>query len=583
MKYSGLFVLLTLCNVILAQDMQDNIWLFGRFPNRPADYFGGSSLDFSSNPPITKYFNLNMSFEECSTISDDLGSLILYTNNCALFDKNHKYILNSANLNPGSFDLDYCQNSKSGYPSRNSVLILPGFNFDVFHLIHTGRLENATPGLIYETKINQNSDSTFQIIYKSKLVDSILVTQGMQAIRHGNGRDWWILLHQSSSNNIIKYLFTPDGIFGPLKQAIGNTWTHQYWTAQAAFSPDGKWYALVSEYNGINLFKFDRCTGLLTDYNALNPPPDDNRFYPRGVCFSPNSKLLYIAANFGLYQYNLESNDIPNSHFLIDSTDLYKLPFTFQSTFYQLMLGPDNKIYGITSSETNFLHVIHNPDLPGKACNLKQHDILLPSTYFQSMPNFPHFRIFDWDDSPCDTLGINKSAVARWRYAQDSSNYLRFDFTDLSYTDILEWTWNFGDPASGNNSSTLNNPEHIFTKNGMYPVCLIVKNKHGSDTLCKNIQIGPVGTENNGIQIDIKSSFLLAPNPCKEFLEIQISNYNPQNLTAHIYNQMGLKLQSVKLYQGVNKLEMDDFLPGIYFISILENGKLILTKTINRL
>ena len=444
-------------------------------------------------------------------------------------------------------------------------------------------MENTNPGLLFRTKISRDTNSNFKITDKSILIDSLETTEGIQAIRHGNGRDWWIIMHESSSNNFIKYLFTPIGILGPYKQAIGNTWTHQYWTAQSAFSPDGNWYALVSEYNGANLFRFDRCTGLLSDYISLNKPADDNRYYPRGVCFSPNSKLLYVSADFSLYQYNLESTDISNSFILIDTTDHFKLPHTFFSTFYQLMLAPDHKIYGITNSETNFLHVIHNPDLPGKACNLKQHDILLPSTYFQSMPNFPHFRIFDWEDSPCDTLGIDKSAVARWRYTQDSFNYLRFDFTDLSYTDILEWEWNFGDPASGSNTSTLKNPEHIFSKNGIYQVCLIAKNKHGSDTLCKDIQIGTVSSEDNNIQIDIKPTVLLAPNPFKEFIQIQISNYNPQNMTAHFYNQIGKNVKSLRIFQGVNKVEMDDLVPGFYFISIFENGRVILTKNINRI
>ncbi|MFZ1255542.1 MAG: PKD domain-containing protein, partial [Saprospiraceae bacterium] len=563
MKYLVLFILLNLNSVILAQDMQDNIWLFGHRPNRPIDYFGGSMIDFKQGYPIVNFFNTSANFFDCSMISDSNGKLLLYTNNCALYNGNHNIIPRSDSLNPGTVTYDYCYSVLGAYPSRSSTIILHEFDENSLSIFHFGQLENTDPGLIYKTRIARKNDTVFQLIEKSILIDSFKTTEGIQAIRHGNGRDWWIVMHESSSNNFIKYLFTPGGLFGPFKQATGNTWTDQYWTAQGAFSPDGNWYALVSEYNGVNLFRFDRCTGLLSDYRSLNHPASDIRFYPRGVCFSPNSKLLYISANFALYQYNLESADISNSYALIDTTDHYKLPYTFFSTFYQLMLAPDHKIYGITNSETNFLHVIHNPDLPGKACNLKQHDILLPSTYFQSMPNFPHFRIFDWDDSPCDTLGIDKSAVARWRYAQDSSNYLRFDFTDLSYTDILEWTWNFGDPANGNNSSTLKNPEHIFTKNGMYPVCLIAKNKHGSDTLCKDIQIGPVGTEDSDIQIDIKSSVLLAPNPCKEFLDIQVSNYNPQNMTAHIYNQMGLKLKSVKLYQGVNKIEMDDLIPGI--------------------
>ena len=508
---------------------------------------------------------------------------MFYTNSCALYDQNHNYIEGSGNLNPGPVSDDYCHSSLGAYPSKSSSIILKDFNDLNYILIHLGITYNTKLGFIYETKISFVNDTGIHLTEKSKLLDSLLVTEGIQAIRHGNGRDWWIIMHDPTSSIFIKYLLSPNGIKGPIRQFIGNIWTGQTWTVQAAFSPDGNWYALVSEYNGANLFRFNRCTGRFSDYKSLNHPAKDNRYYPRGVCFSPNSKLLYVSADFSIYQYNLESADISNSYTLIDTTDYYKLPYTFFSSFYQLMLGPDHKIYGITSSETNFLHVIHNPDLPGRGCNLKQHDILLPSTYAQSMPNFPHFRIFDWDDSPCDTLGINKSAVARWRYAQDSLNYLRFDFTNLSYTDILEWQWDFGDPTSGNNTSTLKNPEHNFSKNGIYPVCLIAKNKHGSDTLCKDIQIGTVGLDDSPIQIDIKSNFLLAPNPCKEFLQINISNYHPQNMTAHFYNQIGKNVKSLRVFQGVNTVEMDDLVQGIYFISILENGRVILTKNINRL
>lgn len=583
MKYFTIFLFLLLCYSLNAQDKQDNIWLFGHEPNRPVDYFGGSMIDFYAEFPNVQYFNINTRLFDCSSICTNEGALTIYTNNCALFDKNHKLVPASDSLNPGSVTNQYCHGTLGAYPSRSSTLLLYDYNKYFYSLFHFGQLENTNPGLLFRTKISRDTNSNFKITDKSILIDSLETTEGIQAIRHGNGRDWWIIMHESSSNNFIKYLFTPIGILGPYKQAIGNTWTHQYWTAQSAFSPDGNWYALVSEYNGANLFRFDRCTGLLSDYISLNKPADDNRYYPRGVCFSPNSKLLYVSADFSLYQYNLESTDISNSFILIDTTDHFKLPHTFFSTFYQLMLAPDHKIYGITNSETNFLHVIHNPDLPGKACNLKQHDILLPSTYFQSMPNFPHFRIFDWEDSPCDTLGIDKSAVARWRYTQDSFNYLRFDFTDLSYTDILEWEWNFGDPASGSNTSTLKNPEHIFSKNGIYQVCLIAKNKHGSDTLCKDIQIGTVSSEDNNIQIDIEPTVLLAPNPFKEFLQIQISKYNPQNMTAHFYNQIGKNVKSLRIFQGVNKVEMDDLVPGFYFISIFENGRVILTKNINRI
>lgn len=45
---------------------------------------------------------------------------------------------------------------------------------------------------------------------------------------------------------------------------------------------------------------------------------------------------------------------------------------------------------------------------------------------------------------------------------------------------IMGWTWNFGDPASGsNNISNLQNPTHIFTNSGTYPIILTVTSDNG--------------------------------------------------------------------------------------------------------
>lgn len=48
-------------------------------------------------------------------------------------------------------------------------------------------------------------------------------------------------------------------------------------------------------------------------------------------------------------------------------------------------------------------------------------------------------------------------------------------FTDTSTGSPTSWAWNFGDPSSGaNNTSTLQNPTHIFATSGYYNVMLEV-------------------------------------------------------------------------------------------------------------
>lgn len=64
-------------------------------------------------------------------------------------------------------------------------------------------------------------------------------------------------------------------------------------------------------------------------------------------------------------------------------------------------------------------------------------------------------------------------------------------FTDLSSTptgSIIGWDWNFGDPGSSANTSTLTNPSHTFTATGIYNVTLIITNSHG----CKDTVVHPV-------------------------------------------------------------------------------------------
>lgn len=60
-------------------------------------------------------------------------------------------------------------------------------------------------------------------------------------------------------------------------------------------------------------------------------------------------------------------------------------------------------------------------------------------------------------------------------------------FTDQSQasggSNIIAWSWNFGDPASGSNTSSLQNPQHTYSQPGTYPVTLTVENMNG----CMNV------------------------------------------------------------------------------------------------
>jgi hypothetical protein len=84
----------------------------------------------------------------------------------------------------------------------------------------------------------------------------------------------------------------------------------------------------------------------------------------------------------------------------------------------RMQLGPDNKLYiDIFNGGSQWLHVIHQPDSPGIACNYDDTAISFTYPISSTMPNIPHYEIGAMVGSACDTLSTN-SPPAPLRGAQ---------------------------------------------------------------------------------------------------------------------------------------------------------------------
>ncbi len=57
-----------------------------------------------------------------------------------------------------------------------------------------------------------------------------------------------------------------------------------------------------------------------------------------------------------------------------------------------MQLGPDCRLY-IFCNSCDVIHVIHNPDEPGLACDFEQAAVQLPWPIFRSQPHFPNYRL----------------------------------------------------------------------------------------------------------------------------------------------------------------------------------------------
>jgi hypothetical protein len=415
--FQALLIALFLFSVsALGQANYDYVWLFGRYEEDTTSMyqFGGSRVDFNFGPPELSYFDLpvNFDFSEISMVSDSMGILQFYTDGCSLINQENILIENGDSINPGEVYDEYCGHG-NGYPTAQGSIILPfpGSNH-IYYMFHLGVDDDLNIRYFRYTVVDMSENNGLgKVLLKNQLIfDTLKFGEQMTAMRHANGRDWWLILpygainfDTDSSNRYFKFLFSPQGITGPVKQDIGDGWGAQYWSGQATFSPDGTKYARLNPTQGMRIFDFDRCTGEFSNPRSIYYPNDT--LTACGVSFSPNSRFLYASFGTKIVQYDTWASNIEASRVTVAVYDGFMSPF--YTTFYQHMLAPNGKIYITVPSSANVLHVIHHPNWQGTACEVEQHGVTLPTIHDWNIPNFPHFRLYDVPGSICDTLGIN--------------------------------------------------------------------------------------------------------------------------------------------------------------------------------
>lgn len=170
---------------------------------------------------------------------------------------------------------------------------------------------------------------------------------------------------------------------------------------------------------------------------------------------------------------------------------------------------------------------------------------------------------------------VNPAPVANFHSyelnAENGSDSVQFADNSL-YAD--SWLWDFGDPASGvNNTSTEQNPLHVFTSNGGYQVTLIVTNSYGcADTLTASSKV------NVGIQeFNTDLHAVIYPNPASNEAELHIFSKTPQPLFVQLIDAKGntVQKQQVNLISGRNKnrIDLTQLAEGLYVLILQTNGE----------
>ena len=381
----------------------DNRWMGGFEGFAPIPY-GGSTINFITGAPDIYYDNRPIDVRTTtSNISDPAGDLLFFTNGVVVGQANGDTMQNGTGLNPSTYTDWYPE----GLYLYQANLIMPDpASADEYYLFHNtiDVLPDFVPQFLYASKVDMTlAGGNGAVTQKNQVIFNGNVQPGhLTAVRHGNGRDWWVYAHEFNSNSFLRWLLSPTGLAGPVMQGVGVYRAPD--PGQVVISKQGDQFAYFAGETGLDLFSLDRCDGVLSHLGHVDL---DSADFGLGVSFSPNGRFLYLSAQTRLYQVDGQASDLQASVTQIaiwDST--YSPGPPFATLFGASKLAPDGKVYISTMNSTDKLHVINYPDSLGAACDIQQHAVTLPTYWFNSLPNHPNYHLGALDGSVCDSLDV---------------------------------------------------------------------------------------------------------------------------------------------------------------------------------
>ncbi len=386
-------------------------------------------------------------------MNDEQDSLLFQCNGTRIVNKHLQTLENGDSLTDNKF---YQLMHGWGSSITQGVLALPkkSNTYWVFYYSWTDSLlieNDASPDRLYYAVVDMDANGGAGKVVEKKvpLHKGVMGDCRLTAVRHANGRDWWMVNHAYVSNTFNKWLVTADSVYGPFPQQIGAADFEPDLIGMANFTLDGTKYACGAAGTYLNILDFDRCSGEFSNARPVKvyaePPWDVGGSTGSGldgVCFSPNGRYLYINTLDYLLQYDTEADTISNTRTLIAIVDS---TYTNPDPFFNLFVTPTNKIM-----VSNFqglpgaYHIIHHPDSAGLACQFQKEALDIPGCWDNvTLPNVVNFGLGKIAGGACDTiLGIGalpeKEAFAVKVFPNPATELVYIETADYYHIATLE-------------------------------------------------------------------------------------------------------------------------------------------------
>jgi hypothetical protein len=387
--------------------------------NRNSNWCFGDSTGIHFDSLTTSLFTSSVkSRGSCTSISDSLGQLLFYTytraamaGNTTLIKNKYDSIMNNGDNIVGR-----------GWYEELCIVPSPG-DINQYYLFTVG-VTGTNLGLYYSIVDMSMDSGRGDVVQKNIQLQSYAATDCIKCIKHGNGRDWWIISRRSDSSNdeFYEYLISPFGIAGPYIFNQGSQTSNNAYCI--AFNKLGDKFAAISARGLIEIFDFDRCTGSI-NFNVNIRPESIPVPWLFGVAISPNSRFLYVSQtgistpSSYLFQFDLNAPVIANS---VDTLWQYDSIFNAAGS---LRLAPNDKIYlasawndgmnynypypdSVFDLVNNNLSVVNLPDSLGSSCDFQPFSFNLGSgRCYWGLPNNPDYELNTLQGSFCDSLTVS--------------------------------------------------------------------------------------------------------------------------------------------------------------------------------
>ena len=547
---------------------QADRWYFGKF----------AGLDFRQQDPVADLSNDSIfSNISLAIIADSAGDILFITNGRQAYNRFGQKMPNGDSLH-------------GYYGNTMPALIIPKIGDEnLFYIFTTHRpwQNPGDPGPFYGLEyhvVNMKLDGGLgDVTLKNIVMLGPEVSAKLCAVKQANGIDYWVVAHRFDSDEFCSFRVTSYGVdtnsyvsshIGAVHAAPGEM---NNAVGFMKISPDGSKLALaIFGSDIIEIFDFNNSTGNITNVISSGPVFDE----VFGIEFSPDSRYLYATTTSAsmpmpvytppsyLYQFDVNRGDEIFSHGFYNTIAID----TSGSYFGGMQLGTDGRIYVSRSPyDSAALSVIVNPKRHGDACNFTANAIDLQGRSCRfGFPNFvstyfdlPHFEVSNtaFGDTVVFTL-------------QNNSN-------------IDEIIWQFGDPASGSNTSSEMQPRHVFSSPGIYQV-QVTEYFNGLEYGSYSHTIEVINYQEIHENISNHSLLSIYPNPGNGNINL-VFKEDVKEAVISVRNIFGQQVWGPVKLDGLVEneeigLNLDHLPAGLYFIEIFneEHNALFLKYQIIR-